>query len=162
LCARVIYMGTLGKAAGVAGAFIAGGAPAVEWLMQRARTYMFATGAPALVAEALRASVRVIAEEGWRRDHLRALHARLREGLLGLPWHAPHSDTAIQPLIIGDNATALKVMAALDARGLWVPAIRPPTVPAGTARLRICLSAAHRESDVHRLCDALHEAARAT
>jgi 8-amino-7-oxononanoate synthase len=144
----------------VSGAFVAGSVPAVEWLMQRARSYMFATGAPALIAEALRASLRVIEAEGWRREHLKALHARLREGLQGLPWEAPASDTAIQPLILGDNGTALKVMAALEARGLWVPAIRPPTVPAGTSRLRICLSADHRLEDVDRLCGALHEIAR--
>jgi 8-amino-7-oxononanoate synthase len=152
---RLVYMATLGKAAGVAGAFVAGGEAVVEWLMQRARTYMFATGAPALIAEALRASLRVIAEEEWRREHLKRLHVRLREGLTPLPWQAPRSDTAIQPLILGETATALEVMSALDAQGLWVPAIRPPTVPAGTSRLRICLSAAHTEDDVQRLCHAV-------
>jgi 8-amino-7-oxononanoate synthase len=152
---RLVYMATLGKAAGVAGAFVAGGEAVVEWLMQRARTYMFATGAPALIAEALRASLRVIAEEEWRREHLKRLHVKLREGLATLPWQAPRSDTAIQPLILGETATALEVMSALDAQGLWVPAIRPPTVPAGTSRLRICLSTAHTEDDVQRLCHAV-------
>ena len=160
IASRVIYMATLGKAAGVSGAFVAGSVPAIEWLMQRARSYMFATGAPALIAEALRASLRVIEAEGWRREHLKVLHARLREGLQGLPWKAPASDTAIQPLILGDNATALKVMADLEARGIWVPAIRPPTVPVGTSRLRICLSADHRLEDVDRLCGALREIAQ--
>jgi 8-amino-7-oxononanoate synthase len=157
---RLIYMATLGKAAGVAGAFVAGSEPVVEWLMQRARTYMFATGAPALLAEALRASVRVIAEEEWRREHLQRLHVQLREGMRVLPWEAPPSDTAIQPLILGETATALAVMDALDAQSLWVPAIRPPTVPVGTSRLRICLSATHSEEDVQRLCHALARAAR--
>jgi 8-amino-7-oxononanoate synthase len=156
---RLIYMATLGKAAGVAGAFVAGVNAVIEWLLQRARTYMFATAAPALIAEALRASLRVIEAEGWRRERLAELRERLRAGLQGLPWHAPHSDTAIQPLILGDNATALAVMAALEERGIWVPAIRPPTVPVGTARLRITLSADHRANDVERLCAALHDIA---
>ena len=156
---RLIYMATLGKAAGVSGAFVAGSAPVVEWLLQRARTYMFATAAPAPVAAALRASLRVIADEGWRRERLQVLHAALREGLEGLPWQAPASDTAIQPLIIGDNAAALAVMQGLEREGLWVPAIRPPTVPAGTARLRITLTAAHQPAQVQRLCSALHRLA---
>ena len=156
---RLIYMATLGKAAGVAGAFVAGGDTVIEWLLQRARTYMFATAAPAMIAEALRASLRVIEAQQWRRERLAQLHVRLREGLHGLPWQLPHSDTAIQPLILGDNTTALAVMAALEARGIWVPAIRPPTVPAGTARLRITLSADHRVEDVDRLCAALREIA---
>ena len=156
---RLIYMATLGKAAGVAGAFLAGGHAVIEWLLQRARTYMFATAAPAMIAEALRASLRVIEAEGWRRERLAELREKLRVGLQGLPWHAPHSDTAIQPLILGDNATALAVMAALEERVIWVPAIRPPTVPAGTARLRITLSADHRIEDVDRLCAALREIA---
>jgi 8-amino-7-oxononanoate synthase len=152
---RLIYMATLGKAAGVSGAFVAGGAPVVQWLLQRARTYMFATAAPAPIAEALRASLKVIEAEGWRRERLGALHDALREGLAGLPWHAPASITAIQPLLLGDNGTALAVMQALEARGIWVPAIRPPTVPVGTARLRITLSAEQRVEDVRALCDAL-------
>jgi 8-amino-7-oxononanoate synthase len=157
---RLVYMGTLGKAAGVSGAFVAGSAAVVDWLLQRARTYMFATAAPAPIAEALRASLRVIEAEEWRRERLRELHARLREGLRGLPWSAPHSETAIQPLILGDNGTALDVMVALEERGLWVPAIRPPTVPAGTARLRITLSAEQRVEQVDRLVAALQSIAR--
>jgi 8-amino-7-oxononanoate synthase len=154
---RLIYMGTLGKAAGVSGAFVAGSATLVDWLLQRARTYMFATAAPAPIAEALRASLRVIEAEEWRRERLRELHARLREGLRKLPWSAPPSETAIQPLILGDNGTALDVMAALEERGIWVPAIRPPTVPAGTARLRITLSAAQQLKQVDRLVASLQE-----
>ena len=157
---RLIYMATLGKAAGVSGAFVAGPEPVVEWLMQKARTYMFATGGPAMVAEALRASLVVIEREGWRRERLLALRGRLAAGLAGLPWAAPRSDSAIQPLIVGGNGAALAVQAALEARGLWVPAIRPPTVPEGTARLRISLSAAHEAGDVDRLVEALREAAQ--
>jgi 8-amino-7-oxononanoate synthase len=153
--ARLVYMATLGKAAGVAGAFVAGSRTVVEWLLQRARTYMFATAAPAPIAEALRASLRVIEAEGWRRERLGELHMQLRAGLEPLPWHAPESHTAIQPLILGDNGAALRVMAELEARGIWVPAIRPPTVPVGTARLRITLSAVHSAEQVRELVSAL-------
>lgn len=162
LPSRLIYMATLGKAAGVAGAFVAGAPALIEWLMHRARTFFFATGAPAMIAEALRESLRVIEAEGWRRERLTALRAQLAAGLVGLPWPAPPSACAIQPLILGDNATALEVMAALESEGLWVPAIRPPTVPEGTSRLRITLSAAHTAADVDRLCGALHRAAAST
>lgn len=157
---RLIYMATLGKAAGVAGAFVAGEASMVEWVLQKARTYMFATATPAMIAEALRASVRVIQAEDGRRSHLRALQQRLREGLAaaGLPWQLLPSDTAIQPLLIGRNEDALAVMSKLDAQGVWVPAIRPPTVPEGTARLRISLSAAHTLDQVDQLCRALAQA----
>ena len=155
---NLVYMATLGKAAGVAGAFVAGEASTVEWIMQRARSYIFATAAPALIAEALRASVKVIAAEAWRRAHLQALIARLREGCAqALPagWRLVPSATPIQPIVIGDNAAALAAMAALWQQGLWVPAIRPPTVPDGTARLRVSLSAAHSLDDVDRLVRAL-------
>ncbi|MET0348614.1 MAG: 8-amino-7-oxononanoate synthase, partial [Rhizobacter sp.] len=157
---RLIYMATLGKAAGSAGAFVAGHATIVEWIMQRARSYIFATATPALVAEVLRASVKVIREEGWRRAHLARLIARLRDGTATLPWDHPESFTAIQPLIIGGNAEALAAMTALRERGIWAPAIRPPTVPEGTARLRVSLSAAHSEADVDRLVAALHDVCR--
>jgi 8-amino-7-oxononanoate synthase len=158
---RLIYMATLGKAAGVAGAFVAGEPSMVEWLLQKARTYMFATAAPAMVAESLRAALQVMYDEPWRRQHLRDLQARLRLGIEAarLPWTLLPSDTAIQPLIIGSNADALVVMAKLDAQGVWVPAIRPPTVPEGTARLRISLSAAHSLSHIDQLCQALAQAA---
>ncbi|MGY4831599.1 8-amino-7-oxononanoate synthase [Sphaerotilaceae bacterium SBD11-9] len=155
---RLIYMATLGKAAGVSGAFVAGDDAAVEWILQRARTYIFATSAPAMVVQAVRESLKVIATEGWRREHLARLIARLRAGTAALRWQHPASPTAIQPLIVGGNAEALAVMAALKAQGLWVPAIRPPTVPEGTARLRISLSAAHGEADVDRLLAALQAA----
>ena len=157
---RLIYMATLGKAAGVAGAFVAGEDSVIEWLLQSARTYIFSTAAPAMIAQALRASLRVIDAEAWRREHLFRLIGQLRAGLAGLPWHNPASPTAIQPLIIGSNQAALEVMAALRAQGLWAPAIRPPTVPVGTARLRITLSAAHSEADVGRLVAALSAVAQ--
>jgi 8-amino-7-oxononanoate synthase len=158
---RLIYMATLGKAAGVAGAFIAGTPSMVEWVMQKARTYMFATAAPAVVAESLRAALRVMHDEPERRTHLQRLRQRLREGVevASLPWTLMRSDTAIQPLIVGSNEAAMHLMAALDAQGVWVPAIRPPTVPEGTARLRISLSAAHTVEHIDRLVSALSQAA---
>lgn len=161
---RVLYMATLGKALGVAGAFVAGPEALVEWLLQKTRSYLFATAAPALLAEALRASLQQVAAGDARRAHLQALIARLRGGLLagpgaGRPWRLLDSATPIQPLVIGGNEAALAVAAALQRRGLWVPAIRPPTVPEGSARLRITLSAAHQAADVDRLLRALSEIA---
>jgi 8-amino-7-oxononanoate synthase len=157
---RLIYMATLGKAAGVSGAFVAGEPSMVEWVLQKARTYMFATGAPAMVAATLGASVQLMQDEGWRREHLRVLRQRLREGIEAarLPWRLLPSETAIQPLVIGRNEDALAVMARLDAQGVWVPAIRPPTVPEGTARLRISLSAAHTTDHIDQLLAALVQA----
>lgn len=165
LCSeRLIYIGTLGKAAGVAGAFVAAHATVVEHLVNTARPYIYTTAAPPAVAHALLTSLQIIAgEEGRsRRAHLAALIAQLRSGLDALAaragWTLGASDTAIQPLIVGDNATALALSAALEAEGIRVGAIRPPTVPAGTARLRITLSASHTADDVTRLLDALARA----
>ena len=162
---RVLYMATLGKAAGVAGAFVAGDDALVEWLLQKTRSYIFATAAPAMLASALRASLKLIAQEDGRRTHLHRLIARLRSGLTaglqGSAWQLSDSKTAIQPLLIGRNDEALAVMEGLRLRGIWVPAIRPPTVPEGTARLRIALSAAHTDADIDLLIDALTALARA-
>src|SRR5690606_35080911 len=130
----------------------------IEWLVQRARPYIFTTaGAPAL-AHALLTSVDIISsEEGaQRRRHLQALIAQLKEELGSLrQWQRMESDTAIQPLVIGANEAALSVAASLHEEGIWVPAIRPPTVPADTARLRITLSAAHSKEEVAQLGAAL-------
>lgn len=162
---RVLYMATLGKAAGVAGAFVAGSDALVEWLLQKTRSYIYATAAPALLASALRASLQLIEHDEWRRDHLQQLIKRLRQGLAtglrGSNWQLGESLTAIQPLLIGRNDEAVAVMEGLRERGLWVPAIRPPTVPEGTARLRIALSAAHTEADIDQLVQALSELAAA-
>ena len=153
---RLVLMGTLSKAAGASGAYVAGDERIVEWVMQRARSYIFATGAPAMVTEALRAAVDVIEADDWRRERLRRHAAHLREALAdGRAGRLLPSDTPIQPLVIGENGAALARMASLWEQGLWVPAIRPPTVPAGTARLRITLSAAHEDADVQRLVAAL-------
>lgn len=154
---RLVYMGTLGKAAGVSGAFVAAEADVIEWLVQRARTYVFTTASPAMLATSLSASLRLIEKEEWRRDRLRQLAQSLATGLQGLPWQLLPSSTAIQPLIIGDNQTAVQLMEQLRARGIWVPAIRPPTVPKGTARLRITLTANHTEEHIAQLVRALHE-----
>ena len=156
---RIVYLGTLGKAAGVSGAFIAGDGSVIEWLLQRARTYIFTTAAPPLLAVATLESLRLIELETWRREHLAALIMRLREGLAGLPWRLLPSATPIQPLIVGDNRAVVALSEALLQQGIWVPAIRPPTVPAGTARLRISLSAAHGIEDIDRLLHTLHSLA---
>lgn len=152
---RIIYMATLGKAAGVAGAFAAGDAILIETLIQRARTYIYTTAMPPPLAVALSASLRLIAADDWRRAHLRKLIALLQSRLAAgrlLP-----SDTPIQPLIIGGNIEAVAAGEALRERGILVPAIRPPTVPKGGARLRISLSAAHSVADVERLILALND-----
>lgn len=157
---HVAYMGTLGKAAGVAGAFVAGEASLIEWIMQRARTYMFTTAHPPLLAAAASASLAVIARDEWRRERLRELADLLRQGLEGLPWRLLPSATAIQPLLLGGNAEARALAQTLRDQGIWVPAICPPTVPKGTARLRISLSALHTREHVERLAQALRHAAR--
>jgi 8-amino-7-oxononanoate synthase len=161
---RVLYMATLGKAAGASGAFVAGPAALVEWVLQKTRSYIFATAAPALLAESLRAALRVMRAEPERLARLHAHIARFRAGvpaaIAGSGWTLLPSSTAVQALVIGRNETALRVMQALAEDGLWVPAIRPPTVAEGTARLRIALSAAHTAAEVDRLLAALAAAAR--
>lgn len=154
---RIVYMATLGKAAGVFGAFVAGPAVLVDYLMQRARTYIYTTAMPPPLAAALAASLRLAAEEAWRRKRLQELISSLRQRLKLRRWRLMDSATPIQPLIIGANAEALALSEALRSRGIWVPAIRPPTVPKGEARLRISLSAAHSFEDVARLATALNE-----
>ncbi|MCL2523885.1 MAG: 8-amino-7-oxononanoate synthase [Betaproteobacteria bacterium] len=156
---RILLMGTLGKAAGVGGAFVAGSATAIEYLLHKGRAYVFTTAAPPAIACALRHSLRRIAAGDELRRQLFANIARLRAGAAGLPWQLAPSTTAIQPLIVGANADAVALATALWQRGLWVPAIRPPTVPAGTARLRLSLSAAHTAEDIDALLAALKELA---
>lgn len=150
-----VLMATLGKALGCHGAFVAGSASLVEGLLQSARTYVYTTAMPPAVAAAALAAVRIAREESWRREKLAALIRRFRDGAqqLGLPLMP--SDTAIQPLLLGEATTAMAVAGALEAVGFLVGAIRPPTVPAGKARLRITLSAAHEEEHVDLLLEAL-------
>ena len=152
---RVIYMATLGKAAGVFGAFVAGETDLVETLVQRARPYVYTTAAPPLLAHALARSLELIEREEWRRERLRALVGLLRGCFEPARWRLAASGTPIQPLIIGGNEEAMAVSAELAREGLLVPAIRPPTVPRGTARLRISLSAAHEVADLERLARVL-------
>jgi len=154
---RIAYVGTLGKAAGVAGAFVAGAAEVVETVLQRARTYIYNTASPALLAAAVEESLQLIREEEWRRERLYRWIGALKQALHGTDVVLAPSDTPIQPLLIGGNAEAVSASAALRERAILVPAIRPPTVPEGTARLRISLSAAHGEDDVARLAAALRE-----
>lgn len=156
---RIIYMATLGKAAGVFGAFVAAQPEIIETLIQSARSYIYTTATPPLLSCALLRSLTLIEQEEWRREKLMRLIVQLKEELQLLRWKLLPSATPIQPLIIGRNDAALQVSEALRERGFLVPAIRPPTVPHGTARLRISLSAAHETKDVEQLVAALKELA---
>ena len=157
---RIIYMATLGKAAGVFGAFVAAEEVVIDTLVNHARSYVYTTATPPALACALLESLKLIEQGDALRAQLRRLIAQLRSGLAGLPWKLMPSDTAIQPLLIGGNQQALALSEGLRERGIRVAAIRPPTVPQGTARLRITLSAAHTEGDVEQLIGALHELAQ--
>ena len=159
LCSpNLVYMGTLGKSAGVGGAFVAAHEDVIEWLVNKARPYIYTTAAPPALAHALLTSLDIIqGEEGQaRRAHLQTLIAQLRRDLKLKRWTLMPSDTAVQPIVIGDNAESLQAAATLYEQGFWVPAIRPPTVPVGTARLRITLSAAHTSEDLALLIDAVN------
>ncbi len=155
---QIVYIGTLGKAAGVAGAFVAAHESVVEWLVQRARPYIYTTAAPPAVAHALLTSLDIIegADGDALRARLQANIAGLRQSLQLKRWQLLPSATAIQPVVIGANAETMATGAALMARGFWVGAIRPPTVAVGTSRLRITLSAAHDEDDVRALAAAVN------
>jgi 8-amino-7-oxononanoate synthase len=150
-----LLIGTLGKAFGSFGAFVAGDATLIEHLLQHARSYIYTTALPPSVAAASRAALRVVLAEPWRREVLQARIHRWRQAAAaqGLPLAA--SATPIQPLIVGESARALALSEALMTEGFWVSAIRPPTVPSGTARLRISLSAAHADADIEALAECL-------
>jgi len=156
---RIIYMATLGKAAGVFGAFVAAEQVVIDTLINQARSYVYTTATPPALASAVLASLQLIEQGEESRAHLQRLITQLRSGLNDLHWSLMPSSTAIQPLLIGDNQAALDLSNALRERGIWVAAIRPPTVPQGTARLRITLSATHSAADVTRLTETLHELA---
>ena len=157
---RLVYMATLGKAAGVHGAFVAGQSQLIEWIMQKARSYIFATAAPPMLAHALLTSIDLIEHEGARRERLMTSIEYLRAGLHLKRWRLAQSVTAIQPVIIGGNEETLAAAEALFARGIWAPAIRPPTVAPGTSRLRISLTAAHTQAHLDELINALHDVER--
>lgn len=155
---RIIVMATLGKAAGVAGAFVAGEQVVIDYLIQKAKSYVYSTPAPPALSATLSASVQLIEQGDDLRANLKALIAYLKANLKLKKWKLLESDTAIQPLIIGGNEESLAVSEYLQTHGILVPAIRPPTVPTGTARLRISLSAAHSLDDVKQLVAAIHQA----
>ncbi|HEY1491479.1 MAG TPA: aminotransferase class I/II-fold pyridoxal phosphate-dependent enzyme [Steroidobacteraceae bacterium] len=150
-----VLVGTLGKAFGSFGAFVAGDAALVEFLIQKARSYIYTTALPQPVAAATRAALHLVREEGWRRERLRTLTRRFRARALAGGVPLMDSVTPIQPVLLGTAAAALHAQAQLAAAGFLVIAIRPPTVPAGHARLRVALSAAHTEAQVDALADAL-------
>jgi 8-amino-7-oxononanoate synthase len=152
-----ILVGTLGKAFGTFGAFVAGSETLIESLIQQARSYVYTTALPPAVAEATRESLRLVQAESWRREKLQALVARFRQGASELDLPLMDSFTPIQPLVLGDAARASSVSQRLREQGFLISAIRPPTVPEGTARLRITFSALHEEQHVDRLLTALHE-----
>ncbi|MCD4501959.1 8-amino-7-oxononanoate synthase [Chromobacterium vaccinii] len=149
---RLIYMATLGKAAGLAGAFVAGGRPLIDWLVNKARTYIFTTAQPPALAAAVGVSLRLIAEAGERRERLGQLIARCRQRLDSTPY-AGQSATPIQPFVVGSDESAVRLADALRRQGYWVPAVRPPTVPENGSRLRISLSARHELSQLDALLD---------
>ncbi len=155
---RIVSMGTLGKAAGVAGAFVCAHPAVIETIVQVARPYVYTTAAPAMLACALLASLDAIANGDARRARLEHSIDRLRAGLIDAPWRLLPSTTPIQALVVGDNDAAMALSARLWSQRIFVPAIRPPTVPQGTARLRISLSAAHADADVDELVAALRAA----
>jgi 8-amino-7-oxononanoate synthase len=154
-----VLMATFGKALGTFGAFVAGSEALVETLVQQARSYIYTTAMPPAVAAATRESLRIVQQESWRREHLQHLVNRLRIGTTQLGLALMPSSTAIQPLLVGAAANAVTLSEKLFELGFFVPAIRPPTVPQGTARLRITLSAVHSEDDIDRLLQALERIA---
>ncbi|MDO9624259.1 MAG: 8-amino-7-oxononanoate synthase [Pseudomonas sp.] len=152
-----VLVGTLGKAFGTAGAFVAGSEELIETLVQFARPYIYTTSQPPALACATLKSLELLRSEHWRREHLNALIKRFREGARAIGLELMDSATPIQPILIGDSARAMRLSQLLRERGLLVTAIRPPTVPAGSARLRVTLSAAHSSAQVELLLEALAE-----
>lgn len=155
-----VLVGTLGKAFGTGGAFVAGSETLIEYLIQFARPYIYTTAMPPAVAHATLESLRIVRSESWRRERLAALIQQFRQGVEQLGLDLMASDTAIQPILIGEADKAMQLSRALEQQGIFVGAIRPPTVPAGSARLRITLSATHTEEQVDRLLSALEQAVR--
>lgn len=153
-----VVVGTLGKAFGTQGGFVTGNEELVETLIQQARTYIYSTALPAAVAVATLTSLGIAQQEEWRREHLRALIRRFRRGAVQLGLELPNSDTPIQPILLGDEASAMSMSSRLEDDGILISAIRPPTVPRGTSRLRVTLTASHTEADIDRLLAALEKA----
>ena len=157
--ARLIYIGTLGKAAGISGAFICGESTLIEYILQKARPYIYSTATPPAIAHALLRSLQLItsAEGKQRRQQLGHLIATWQTDMVFSCWQKMSSTTAIQPIILGENKTALAVAQHLADAGYWIPAIRPPTVPAGSARLRVTFSASHTIAEVRELISTLQQ-----
>lgn len=155
-------MGTLGKALGSFGAFVAGSETLIETLINFARPYIYTTAMPPPVAAATRASLRLVQSEAWRRTHVQQLIAQFRNGAQDLGLQLMDSFSPVQPLLVGSEAKALAIAEALAHRGILIIAIRPPTVPVGSSRLRITLSAAHTEAQVAQLLDVLGEVMNST
>jgi len=153
-----ILVGTLGKAFGTFGAFVAGSEALIESLIQFARTYIYTTALPPAVAAATRAALTLIDSESWRREKLLGLIAHFQQGAAARDIRLMASPTPIQPVLIGDDAKVIKVGEYLLDAGFWTGAIRPPTVPVGSARLRITLTAEHTKEQVNGLLDALEKA----
>jgi len=154
---RIIYIGTLGKAAGVSGAFICAQDSFIEWLIQKGRPYIYSTATPPAIAHALLKSLEIIesSEGSKRRARLHQLIQSWQDDMTFSSWKKVSSCTPIQPVILGSNAHALMAAKLLDEAGYWIPAIRPPTVPLGSARLRITFSANHSVDDVRKLIETL-------
>lgn len=152
-----IEMGTFGKAFGTAGAFVAADELVIETLIQQSRTYVYTTAQPPAIAAATLTSLKLVQDENWRREKLRMLIQQFRQGAIALGLDLMPSLTAIQPIVIGDDKRAIEIGQLLEQKGLLVGVIRPPTVPEGSARLRITLSAAHSEQQVKQLLDGLEE-----
>ena len=150
-----VLIGTLGKAFGTAGAFVAGEEALIETLIQRSRNYIFTTAMPAALACATSRSLEIVQDESWRRDRIKSLVSRFQEGVQSLDLPIPESCSPIQPLVLGKTETTLNVARSLEEQGCFVVPIRPPTVPVDTSRLRITFTAAHSEADVDRLLQAL-------
>jgi 8-amino-7-oxononanoate synthase len=150
-------MATLGKAMGVFGAFVAGSVALIETMIQKSRAFIYTTAMPPALAQATLMSLKISREESWRREKLQRLIAQFRTGAEQLGLTLMDSQTAIQPVMVGDNEMALKISQALEQQGILVTAIRPPTVPKGTARLRVTLSAEHEEKDVEQLLSVLEK-----
>ncbi|SER37161.1 8-amino-7-oxononanoate synthase [Nitrosomonas sp. Nm51] len=156
---HIVYMATLGKAAGVSGAFVAASSEIIETLIQTAKSYIYTTAGPPLLSHVLLHSLTLIEHENWRREHLFRLVNRLKHELRKTSWRLLPSNTPIQPVFIGSTREVLRIGQELKAQKILVPAIRPPTVPINTARLRISLSALHQEADIIRLADTLRSLA---
>jgi 8-amino-7-oxononanoate synthase len=150
-----ILMATLGKALGTSGAFVAGSEALIEWLIQSARPYIYTTAAPPAIAHATLTSLRLLTEEGWRRRQVADLIAQFRAGAAAAALPLAASSTPIQPLILGSAERANRASDWLRQHGVWVTAIRPPTVPEGSARLRITLTSQHTAAQVARLLELL-------